>query len=372
LRFSWLLAATTTAGWAVAAVGQTAAIPLPDREEQLWQRVTVAARPVATTQPYRAWLAAARRQREELLDSVRLYQMLYPGGRYRQAALRSELVARFELVTLGAGTFEEFRQRIEQLAHGAADPASRAEAAYWRLICRDDPTPVAPPDTGPLPELDEPLLSACQSYVRDYPDSPYTPRLAELLFDAAARRDDRNSMEGLVSLLRERFSSHVTTGRLEGRWRRYSAVGLPFWPELPTVGGPPLTQADYLGHPVAIVVWAAFDEHSRGCVRSLEQLRRVRVELRVIGYSLDESRENLAAACQELEIDWPQCNDGMGWGGRFARHWGIDRLPVVFVLDRGGRLLGTAGADGWEALVRQALRGGAADMEDRVGPGDAR
>ncbi len=369
VHFRWAYVTTAVLAWPVAfsAAQATGADPA-DREELLWQRVAEATRPAPATQPFRAWLAAARQQRETLLDTLRLYQTLYPGGRHREAAVRMELTTRFELATLGSGSLDEFRRRIDQLLSGAAGSIPRAEAAYWQLVCHHIPAPPAPPDWGTLPEFDESMLAACHDYVRSYPDSRYTPRLAELLFDVALRRDDRATMQSLVSLLRAHFPSHATTTGVEGRWRRYTAVGQPLWPELPTVGGSLLHRSDYLDHPLVIVVWAGFDEPSRRCVRSLEQLRRTRSELRIIGFSLDETGAGLAAACQELEIDWPQCSDGLGWGSPFVRHWGIDRLPVVFVLDRAGRLLGTTGADGWEPLVRQALRAEPVDADALTTP----
>ena len=61
------------------------------------------------------------------------------------------------------------------------------------------------------------------------------------------------------------------------------------------------------------------------------------------------------ALARELGLDWPQCNDELGWGGEFVRNWGVTHVPFVFILDRAGRLVGTATEADWAELARPAL-----------------
>ena len=100
-----------------------------------------------------------------------------------------------------------------------------------------------------------------------------------------------------------------------------------------------------------IVVWAGFSKPARTCVGEIEAFRRRQPELRVVGVNLDESQQYMSAACRELGLAWPQFNDGLGWANRFALKWAVRAVPWVFVVDRRGRLVGSAGAAGWRELA---------------------
>ena len=54
--------------------------------------------------------------------------------------------------------------------------------------------------------------------------------------------------------------------------------------------------------------------------------------------SLDEDRAALAATIQAADLRWPVQCDGLGWKGATVKTLGINALPTVFVLDRGGNL----------------------------------
>lgn len=333
------------------------AAPPVDREQQLWERITPLTEPVATTQPFEDWFEAARRQRQVLLNRLRLYLTVYPGGAHRDEALRLELVTLFELATLRDGALDELCGRVEELLRAPPSADVGAEAAYWAIICRHRAARSATsrPTSAPLNAPDAMLLSLYREYLQAYPRSRYAPRIASLLFDDAARRADRAAMLEVVTHLRTHFAEHAATATLEGQWRRITAVGTSFWPALRTLDGRDVTRADYEGHPTLIVVWAGFDDRARRSVQEVDRLRSAHPELRVIGVGLDETAEQTAAAARELGLDWPQCNDELGWGGEFVRNWGVTHVPFVFILDRAGRLIGTATEADWAELARPAL-----------------
>ncbi len=335
-------------------------------EARLWQRIETLTRPTPMTGPRTDWFQTVEQRRVILLDRLKLYQTLYPGGAHRDDAIRLELTARFELAALRDGSLGDLDARVQGILRDPPSAAAAAEAAYWAIQCRRwqrlaaSTQPASTTVTDPDPDL----LAEYRLYVQRYPHSRHAPRLATLLFEDAARRDDRAAMQELLAGLRRHFPDLAATRSLEAEWRRTSAVGQPFWPRLTDGEGSPLEQADYLGHPVLLVVWAASDPFARHCVRQIELFRKAHSDLRVIGIGLDESRAQTMAAARELSIAWPQFNDGLGWGGEFVRAWGIRRTPHVFAIDRSGRLAGTATDDSWEALAQRVL-GAEADAPRR-------
>ena len=329
-------------------------------EETLWQHVVALEQSGTAMQPYEKWFATAEQNRAALLDHVRLYTTLYPGGVHRDDAIRIELAALFELGTLRGGALQPLCERVTEYLGAPPSPAAEHEAAYWEIICERSRAatttqPASQPSIAAWSSLDVGLRAACRAYVERYPRSRHVPRLASLLFEDAAKRGDREGMRAAVECLGTHFPNHAATRAVLGAWNREESVGRSFWLACRTVDGRALDTREYLGQPVAIVVWAGFDAAARQCVQNVEQFRRAHPELHVVGVSVDESVEATAAAGRELEIGWPQFNDGLGWGNEFVRSWGVTRLPYVFVVDRHGRLAGATPDDGWEVWARRSL-----------------
>jgi hypothetical protein len=330
--------------------------PAPVSEPEFWQGIADLAPLPSATQPFENWFETAAARRQALLARIRLYLTLYPGGAHRDEALRLELSALFELGTLQGGTLTPLRERVDEILRAPPSAAALHEAAYWALLCRRCQSPVAASQPAPVPlAADADLQTGYAEYIAKYPQSRYVPRLATLLLADAARRGDRLGIQRIVKQLPEYFPRHAATAQLAAEWRRDALIGEPFWPNVQPSAGCPGDQPDCVGHPVLIVVWASFDEPARCCVQEIERFRREHPDLRIIGVSLDDNLEQTTAAAAALGIAWPQCNDGLGWGGSFVRYWGIDRIPYVLAIDRAGTLAATGTGDDWEPLARRAL-----------------
>lgn len=381
-RRAALVVALVWGGWAWGG-DPPETVPITPHEQTLWDRVVEAQRPVPATQPFKDWFDSARQQRRLLLSRVRLYLTLYPGGVHRDEAIRWELRTLFELGTLqgtgnreqgtGApnewrgGQFDALAQRVEELRRAPPSAAALQEAAYWAIVCERTQGGEAAAVESAATGLEPALRQAHLAYIRAYPRSTRVPWLAALVFDDAARGGDRPLMSELVALLTSVFPEHPVTGNVRGKWQRTQALGEPFAPLLSGLDGKPLDWSAYRGRPVMLVVWAAFDDASRRAVQRIGHFRAGHPHLAVIGVSLDETAEATRTAARELELDWLQCNDGRGWGGEFVRQWGIDRLPLVFVIDAAGRLVTSDAGDGWEGPVRELMRDAAVPGERGAG-----
>ncbi len=346
------------------------------QEGEIWGRIGEVRELPPASQFAESWFEAARARRQVLLARTRLYLTLYPGGAHRDEVIRLELSALFELGTLRGGTLAPLRERVDEILRSPPSDAALHEAAYWALLCRRCQTSattsqpaLVPLDPGDRPPVGLPTDSQSDyvEYLAKYPRSRYVPRLATLLLANATRRGDRLAVQRIVKQLPEYFPQHAVTAQVTAEWRREALIGEPFWPLVLPMAGCLTDQPDPAGHPGLIVVWASFNEPARCCVQEIEHFRQAHPDLRVIGISLDEQMEQTTAAAAALGLDWPQCNDRLGWGGSFVRYWGIDRIPYVLAVDRAGNLAGTGTGDDWEALARRAgtsgLGSGSADAE---------
>lgn len=341
--------------------------PLPTPEEQLWERITALRRRAATpaTQPAQNVMKAAERQRAILLQQLELYLRLFPGGRHYTEAVRLELNTRFELATLDGESLTPLcRKAAAYLADPTTSEEVRQEAAYWQIVCQGlqarRSAPASQPadeerESQPADEERESLQARYSDYVTSFPRSPYTPQLSALLFAEAERTGDAAAMKLLVERLQAHFATNPITRTLAGRLRRQEAVGRPFWLDCETTDGSRLDTRRWLGKPVAIVVWSSADAHRTALLEQITACQQAHPDLRLIGVNLDFELAEMEATCARLGVTWPQCNDGRGPANQFALEWGVDEPPVVFVLDRQGRLLGAAGTDAWAPLLAAEL-----------------
>lgn len=328
-----------------AAIGSAAAQQAPPTttETALWQQVcaTRVSPPISGLRPD---FAAARRRCESVAAAAQRYLTIYPGGAHRAEAVRCLMFALFEAGALSGGDFSELRGRIDwYAAHGTTD--ERAEAAYWRSVLRLD----APPATQP---------SADASEATDLP----APLAAEALrerFDAASRADDRDAMRRIADALARDCPDAGVTRDVRAILARLDAVGNPFHVSFTDADGRSLDTSAWVGAPVAIVVWESGDAASRATLVEAEALRRANPELRLVGVNLDVRLTDCQRTCAAAQIEWPQWSAGLGAAHPFARAWGVERSPMVFVIGRDGRLRGATGDERWKSLVRGALeRGG--------------
>jgi len=324
-------------------------------EEALWQQVIILHRALEATPWHGPTSGSAHRHAVDLCDRLRLYQTLYPGGQHRDEAVGLELNTLFALGTARGGSLTALRNRVAELLRNPPSQAAEEEAAYWDLLCRrfaadaDHHAPSA--TTAPVSPPDALSDAACREYLSRYPRSRHAPRLATLLFEAAARRGDRETMRIAVAHLGTYFPQHAATSDVLGTWNRLESVGGPFWLACRTPDGQLVDTREYLGHPVLIVVWAGFDEQARARVREVERIRIQQPAIHVVGVNLDRTEEEMRDAMRELGITWPQCHDRRGWGDEFVRSWGVREVPFVFVLDRAGQLVGATGGTDWADLV---------------------
>jgi thiol-disulfide isomerase/thioredoxin len=327
------------------------------RDEALWQEILSLSRAVADTRPHAADVEAALRPRRRLLESTRVYSTSYPGGPRRDQVVRLELKTLFEIGALAGGDFEPLRAQVQGYLARPPSEAALHEAAYWKIRCDRlaGAAAASQPASAPITSDDASLLAAYRDHIARYPRSRYVPQMATELFDAAARAGQLEEQRRLVGLLAEEFEEHAVTRLLTAQLDRQQAVGTPFSLAFQTAAGEAVDTADWRGRPVLIVVWAGFCERCRGLLPEVEALRAAHPRLAVVGVNLDESVRQMDAACRELGVDWPQFNDALGWANRFARRWGVRRIPLVFAVDSAGRLVGFGGAGTWRDLAEAVL-----------------
>lgn len=60
----------------------------------------------------------------------------------------------------------------------------------------------------------------------------------------------------------------------------------------------------------------------------------------VIGISLDDDRNALNSFTQQAGMAWPQYFDGQGWKNKLATRYGVNSIPMTYLLNRQGIIIG--------------------------------
>jgi len=75
----------------------------------------------------------------------------------------------------------------------------------------------------------------------------------------------------------------------------------------------------------------------------------------IVGISLDHNKEKLLQFMQQKGVTWPQYFDGKGWENEISSRYGIDGIPVVWIVDKKGFVRDTEGRADLVAQIEKLL-----------------
>jgi thiol-disulfide isomerase/thioredoxin len=120
-------------------------------------------------------------------------------------------------------------------------------------------------------------------------------------------------------------------------------IGQKFpWFSETDVAGNPVSVAGFKGKVLLIDFWATWCETCKvelpNVIALYQKFHPQGFE--VVGVSLDEDRDKLIAFTKQNGMVWQQYFDGLGWDNKLARAYQVELIPMTYLLDRHGIILG--------------------------------
>lgn len=108
------------------------------------------------------------------------------------------------------------------------------------------------------------------------------------------------------------------------------------------VDGKRVALSDFRGKVVLVDIWASW---CKPCIQEFAEIKKLRdryKELVIIGYSVDEKKNEEAwkKALVTHELSWINLSELNGWNSRIAADYGIQAIPFTLLFDREGVIAG--------------------------------
>lgn len=104
--------------------------------------------------------------------------------------------------------------------------------------------------------------------------------------------------------------------------------------------GKPISLSQFTGEVVVLYFWATWSDQ---CLQEFSEVKKVNQVYRdkgvqFIGISLDDNIDDLKSFVGMNNVGWPQVYEGMRWKGMVSKLFNVEKIPVMFVLDKKGKI----------------------------------
>jgi peroxiredoxin len=263
------------------------------------------------------------------------------------ARSRDMIVAYLQALRMGGPDQDEARSRIlpwlekPGLSAGAALPLYAYQANMINIMSGAKNLDEIVPVTHDREEINPRLEQLVGKFGERYPKSR---ELAQLSLSIASMLDfghktiDDALTETLLKQAQE-FGDDDIRRRVSTLEFRQHAAGH----ECPAVAftafdGKKIDLKELRGKVVLLDFWATWCGPCVGKIPEIKQLYQAGHDrgLEVLGISLDDDREKLAAFLKKNDLPWPQDFDGKGWDNEISSRFGVHAIPQVWLIDRQG------------------------------------
>jgi thiol-disulfide isomerase/thioredoxin len=124
------------------------------------------------------------------------------------------------------------------------------------------------------------------------------------------------------------------------------------------VDGTPISLAALRGKIVVVDFWATW---CGPCMAEADHMVRLKDDyqpkgVRILGISLDQSKDKMIKTAADLGFTWPQYFDGKVWQNKISTEWGVRGIPATFIIGPDGDVLWKGHPAGIDAPLAKILK----------------
>jgi peroxiredoxin len=122
--------------------------------------------------------------------------------------------------------------------------------------------------------------------------------------------------------------------------KKLEAISKPVELRFTAVDGRSVDLARLKGKVVLIDFWATW---CGPCVGEVPDVKKTYDQFHasgfeIVGISLDKDKDKLTQFVADHKMEWPQFFDGLYWQNKYARQFGIESIPAMWLIDKKGAL----------------------------------
>lgn len=196
-------------------------------------------------------------------------------------------------------------------------------------------------------------------HLRRYPQAENNTVYAQWLLEAAATKAGTNRMAALESFTHSSIPHVAEAARLkvDVQKRLENLRTKPVDLRFTSFDGKQVDLASLRGKVVLVDFWASWCVEYLALIPGRVEAYRTLKDrgFEIVGISFDEDRQALLDTIATRHMSWPQHFDGKAWGNSFATQYGIEGLPMSWLINRDGLLVGTDILTGLDREVQKLL-----------------
>ncbi len=168
---------------------------------------------------------------------------------------------------------------------------------------------------------------------------PHQPEVLQMLLTVASNSEG-DKARALFKEITNSSASDEVKATAAGQLKKLDAVGKPVALQFTAVDGREVDLAKWKGKVVLIDFWATWCGPCVGevphVVAAYDKLHPKGFE--IVGISLDREKSSLTQFVADHSMAWPQFFDGQYWQNKYARQFGIESIPEMWLVDKQGNL----------------------------------
>jgi thiol-disulfide isomerase/thioredoxin len=187
-----------------------------------------------------------------------------------------------------------------------------------------------------MPQTREEILKAAWAMQRDFPNRQEG---YQVLLMVAENSDDETARL-IARQIKDTPAPDDIKQQAAGMLKRFDALGKPVAIQFTALDGRTVDLAQMKDKVVLVDFWATWCGPCRGEIPNvLAAYGKFHDKgFEVVGISLDQDKDALQKYTSEQHMVWPQYFDGQGWANKFARQFGINAIPAMWLVDKKGNL----------------------------------